>query len=49
MEYADLIVVLVIVAFVAVCAAYVRWCERLVSDDAAPADEQPHETTSAVS
>lgn len=38
MEFADLVVVMVICGFVALCAAYVRWCDRLVGPDPAATD-----------
>lgn len=33
MEFADVVVVVVLVGFVALCVAYVRWCDRLVGPD----------------
>lgn len=38
MEFADLLVVVVICGFVALCAAYVRWCDQLVGPDPVVAD-----------
>ena len=35
----DVIVVVITVAFFALCVAYVRWCDRIIGPDPAPAEE----------
>ena len=37
---ADLVLVSVIIGFIAVCATYVSWCDRIIGADHAAADEQ---------
>ena len=38
----DLLVLLVVVAFFALCVAYVRWCDRIIGPDVPdPADVRP--------
>ena len=39
---ADLLLVVVCIAFTALCAAYVAWCDRIVGPDpVAPGDDLP--------
>ena len=46
---ADLVLVAVIVAFAALCVAYISWCDRIIGPDeasAAAAVAQPEAVTS---
>ena len=36
---ADLLFILITLAFIAVCVGYVRWCDRIIGPDPAPAEE----------
>ena len=36
---ADLLFVVITVAFVTVCVGYVRWCDRIIGPDPVPAEE----------
>lgn len=38
MDVADLLFIVITAAFVAVCVAYVRWCDRIVGPDEWSAD-----------
>lgn len=52
-DVADLLFILITTAFVAVCVAYVSWCDRIIGPDAwtaeaptdAPADAEREEVT----
>jgi hypothetical protein len=35
---ADLVLVAILVAFIALCVAYVAWCDRIISGDPGAAD-----------
>ncbi len=34
---ADVVVLLLMIGFIAVCVAYVRWCDRIIGPDPVPA------------
>jgi hypothetical protein len=39
---ADLILVSIFIAFIALCVAYVAWCDRIIgSDELAPVESNP--------
>lgn len=38
---ADLIFVAVIIGFIALCVAYIGWCDRIIGPDDPPADVTP--------
>lgn len=46
MQYSDLLVVLVLVAFVALSFAHVRWCEWMVGPDPVTSAEETRATAS---
>jgi hypothetical protein len=35
---ADLLMILTFVAFIGLCVAYVRWCDRIIGPDPVPSD-----------
>lgn len=50
----DLVLVVATLAFIALCVAYVGWCDRIIGDDptplaGAPADDAPLHAGSGVS
>ena len=39
----DVVVLIVTVAFFALCVSYVRWCDRIIGPDPSPVDEATDE------